>query len=204
MRAGSVWLGSRVSICDLFLRAVFTCGPPKFNFPLSQWKSTRGNWIGGYSSVFSDHVLTNSNKPKSSFINSKMSDEFWVENREKSRSFFDDYIIGGVMGKGVTSCVYRCKNKTDNTDWACKVIQKEGQGKRKKVISSEIEALLKLRHSNIVHMKQIYESAMEVFIVLELADGGELFDRIVKKGHYSEKEAARVVNQVISALDVNF
>lgn len=52
-------------------------------------------------------------------------------------------------------------------------------------------------------MKQIYESALEVFIVLELADGGELFDRIVKKGHYSEKEAARVINQVLSALEVN-
>jgi calcium/calmodulin-dependent protein kinase-4 len=130
-----------------------------------------------------------------------MSDEFWVESREKSRSFFDDYVIGGVMGKGVTSCVYRCKNKNDDSDWACKVIQKEGQGKRKKVVSSEIEALLKLSHPNIVQMRQIYESAMEVFIVLELADGGELFDRIVKKGHYSEKEAARVVNQVMSALD---
>jgi len=51
-------------------------------------------------------------------------------------------------------------------------------------------------------MKQIYESPLEVFIVLELADGGELFDRIVKKGHYSEKEAARVLNQVLSALQV--
>lgn len=53
-------------------------------------------------------------------------------------------------------------------------------------------------------MRQIYETAREVFIVLELAVGGELFDRIVKKGHYSEKEAARVVYQVLCALEVGF
>jgi len=126
--------------------------------------------------------------------------EFWIENRRRDRDFFNDYAIGGVMGKGVTSCVYRCRDKHSNLEWACKVIQKEGQGKRRKVINSEIDALLKLKHPNIVEMKHIYESPLEVFIVLELADGGELFDRIVKKGHYSEKEAARVVNQVLSAL----
>jgi len=128
-------------------------------------------------------------------------EEYWIQNRVKGREFFQDYLIGGVMGKGVTSCVYRCREKISNEEWACKVIQKEGQGKRKKVINSEIEALLKLNHSNIVRMKHIYESPIEVFIVLELADGGELFDRIVRKGHYSEKEAARVVNQVLSALE---
>ncbi len=50
-------------------------------------------------------------------------------------------------------------------------------------------------------MREIFESGVEVFLVLELADGGELFDRIVRKGHYSEKEAARVLNQVLSALE---
>lgn len=55
-----------------------------------------------------------------------------------------------------------------------------------------------------VRMRSIYESKGEVFIVLELADGGELFDRIVKKGHYSEKEAARVCFQVLRALEVSW
>ena len=54
-----------------------------------------------------------------------------------------------------------------------------------------------------IQMRQIYESASEVFLVLELADGGELFDRIIRKGHYSEKEAARVTSQVLCALEVS-
>lgn len=53
-----------------------------------------------------------------------------------------------------------------------------------------------------IKMKDIFESSTEVYIVLELAIGGELFDRIVKKGHYSEKEAAKVCYQVLSALEV--
>jgi len=35
---------------------------------------------------------------------------------------------------------------------------------------------------------------------MELCEGGELFDRIVKKGSFSEKEASRVIRQVLSAI----
>jgi len=55
-----------------------------------------------------------------------------------------------------------------------------------------------------IQLRQIYESSREVFLVLELADGGDLFERIVKKGHYSEKEAARVMYQVLCALEVKY
>ncbi|KAJ6348856.1 hypothetical protein OIU77_006440 [Salix suchowensis] len=45
---------------------------------------------------------------------------------------------------------------------------------------------------NVVQIKDTYEDSMFVHLVMELCAGGELFDRIVAKGHYSEKEAAKV------------
>ncbi|OXA41744.1 calcium/calmodulin-dependent protein kinase type IV [Folsomia candida] len=126
---------------------------------------------------------------------------YWIDGSRRNDDFYTVYSVDSVMGKGVTSTVFRCRNKSTKEECAAKVIQKMGQGKRKKVISSEVEALLQLNHPNIVKMLDIFESVTEVYIVLELAAGGELFDRIVKKGHYSEKEAARVTYQVLSALE---
>ena len=39
----------------------------------------------------------------------------------------------------------------------------------------------------------VYEEEAEFYIVTELVEGGELFDRIVSKSHYSEKEARDLV-----------
>ncbi|ODM92777.1 Calcium/calmodulin-dependent protein kinase type IV [Orchesella cincta] len=140
-------------------------------------------------------------KGKMMMMQQPSQDRMWIDQAKRKDDFYSSYVVDTVMGKGVTSTVYRCKNKATGEFCAAKVIEKMGQGKRKKVISCEIEALLKLDHQNIIKMKDIFESPTEVYIVLELAVGGELFDRIVKKGHYSEKEAAKVCYEVLSALE---
>lgn len=50
-------------------------------------------------------------------------------------------------------------------------------------------------------MAAVFETRTHVYIVMELVTGGELFDRIVAKDHYSETEAAKVFVQIISAID---
>ena len=47
---------------------------------------------------------------------------------------------------------------------------------------------------------EIFEDEDNIFLVLELMTGGELFDRIVDKEHYSEKEASDTVRPVIDAI----
>ena len=58
-----------------------------------------------------------------------------------------------------------------------------------------------VRHPNVVNLREVLASKTHVYIVLELVTGGELFDRIVNKAHYSEAEAATAVRQVASALE---
>jgi calcium-dependent protein kinase len=45
-------------------------------------------------------------------------------------------------------------------------------------------------HPNIAGLKGAFEDAKNVYIVMEICAGGELFDRIAERGHYSEKDAA--------------
>lgn len=51
-------------------------------------------------------------------------------------------------------------------------------------------------HPNIVRLRATYEDNEAVHLVMELCEGGELFDRIVARGHYSERAAAGVARTV--------
>ena len=46
------------------------------------------------------------------------------------------------------------------------------------------------------HPSAVYKTKSKLYMVMELADGGELFDRVVKKKHYSEHEACSCFVQV--------
>ncbi|TRY54322.1 hypothetical protein DNTS_021299 [Danionella cerebrum] len=70
----------------------------------------------------------------------------------------------------------------------------------KKIVRTEIGVLLRLSHPNIIKLKEIFETPAEISLVLELVTGGELFDRVVEKGYYSERDAADAVKQVLEAV----
>jgi calcium-dependent protein kinase len=57
-------------------------------------------------------------------------------------------------------------------------------------------------HPNIVSLKASYEDDSAVHIVMELCEGGELFDRIVARGHYTERAAAAVMRTIVEVVQV--
>jgi len=69
-----------------------------------------------------------------------------------------------------------------------------------KIISTEIGILLQLKHPNIIKLNEIFETPTHIHMVLELVTGGELFERIVERGYYSERDAAVALKQICDAL----
>jgi serine/threonine protein kinase len=53
-----------------------------------------------------------------------------------------------------------------------------------------------------IQLREVFETRTEVQLILELVTGGELFERIVERGHYSEHVAAETVREILSALQV--
>ena len=51
-----------------------------------------------------------------------------------------------------------------------------------------------------VKLYEIYEDEDNIYLILELMTGGELFDRVVDKEHYSEKEAADTIRPIVDAI----
>ncbi|XP_045385735.1 calcium/calmodulin-dependent protein kinase type 1 isoform X5 [Lemur catta] len=57
-----------------------------------------------------------------------------------------------------------------------------------------------IKHPNIVALDDIYESGGHLYLIMQLVSGGELFDRIVEKGFYTERDASRLIFQVLDAV----
>merc|ERR1739844_70942 len=113
----------------------------------------------------------------------------------------DKYILKDVLGTGAFSQVRLAESKDRPGDLhAIKVIDKKALKGKEDSLENEIKVLRRLDHPNVVKLQEAYESMASVYLVMELVTGGELFDRIVEKGSYTEKDAADLIKQVLSAV----
>ncbi|KAH9713041.1 calcium-dependent protein kinase 24 [Citrus sinensis] len=115
-----------------------------------------------------------------------------------------DYTIGKKLGQGQFGTTYLCTQKSTGLNYACKTIPK-----RKLLCQEdyddvwrEIQIMHHLsEHQHVVRIHDTYEDKSCVHIVMELCEGGELFDRIVKKGNYSEREAAKLMKTIVGVVE---
>ncbi|RHY43902.1 hypothetical protein DYB30_000562 [Aphanomyces astaci] len=114
--------------------------------------------------------------------------------------FHHAFDIGDVIGRGSVSMVYACRHKSTLREYAVKVINKQLCIK-KKSLRDEISVLMRVKHPNIISLEAVFESDQELYLVMERATGGELFDRIVQVGVYSERQAADIVAHLLLALE---
>lgn len=109
--------------------------------------------------------------------------------------------IGKVLGTGGYATVREATSKLDQSVVALKMMNRENlDAATEKNIRSEVSLLQSLNHPNIVRGFDFFEEPKQFYFVLEKVDGGELFDRIVKKTHYTEKEARDLVKVLLSGI----
>nr|GMC47824.1 calcium-dependent protein kinase 29 [Ipomoea batatas] len=115
------------------------------------------------------------------------------------------YDLDRELGRGQFGITYLCTEKATGFKYACKSISTAKLVSPKDIEDVRREVLM-LQHltgqPNIVEFKGAYEDGENLYVVMELCSGGELFDRITAKGNYSEKEAARIGRQIVNVVHV--
>jgi len=125
-----------------------------------------------------------------------------LQNAEQE--LLEKYELCEVLGVGSTSTCHKCICRATFLPYACKIIDKQHiddkfQGMMEQ-FHVEIEALRKLNHPSIIRLYDVYICPEKIYIVMELMEGGELFDYVVQKGTLTEEEASRIVKSVTSAM----
>ncbi|KAH8371713.1 hypothetical protein KR093_008618 [Drosophila rubida] len=131
---------------------------------------------------------------------------------DKPATIEQKYDILCLLGSGAFSKVRLAETKTQPVErYAVKIIEKKSIKGYERFLQNEISVLKrfskndpdgeKLTHPNIVQLFETFEDENKVYLVMELVTGGELFDRIVEKGFYSERDASQLLKQLFEAVD---
>lgn len=116
----------------------------------------------------------------------------------------EHYNLGRMLGDGQFGTTFLCVEKETGKEYACKSIAKRKLLTRDDVedVRREIQIMHHLAgHSNIISIRGAYEDSVAVHLVMELCTGGELFDRIVWRGHYTERKAAQLARTIIGVVE---
>eukprot|EP01119_Soliformovum_irregulare_P012061 TRINITY_DN3104_c0_g1_i2.p1 TRINITY_DN3104_c0_g1~~TRINITY_DN3104_c0_g1_i2.p1 ORF type:complete len:507 (+),score=139.31 TRINITY_DN3104_c0_g1_i2:99-1619(+) len=125
-----------------------------------------------------------------------------VQNREESP--LDAYDIREELGSGNFAKVKLAVHKGTGKRYAVKVVDKKRtlkQTQKQDAMMAEVTILQSISHPNIISIHEVFDTEKILYIILELVTGGELFDRIVDLGFFSEEEAKKLFVQMLSAVD---
>uniref|UniRef100_A0A0G4IFX6 Calcium-dependent protein kinase 1 n=1 Tax=Chromera velia CCMP2878 TaxID=1169474 RepID=A0A0G4IFX6_9ALVE len=103
------------------------------------------------------------------------------------------------IGTGSYGSVCKATNKSTGAVRAIKKISKR-EVKNIDRFKQEIAFMKQLDHPNIVKLFETFEDSKTIYLVLELCTGGELFDRIIGEGYFTEKMAATLMRQILAAV----
>ncbi|ONM37113.1 calcium-dependent protein kinase 2 [Zea mays] len=110
------------------------------------------------------------------------------------------YTVGKELGRGQFGVTSLCTHKATGERFACKTIAKRKLSTKEDVedVRREVQIMYHLAgQPNIVELKGAYEDKQSVHLVMELCAGGELFDRIIAKGKYTERAAASLLRTIV-------
>ncbi|XWS59336.1 hypothetical protein CRYUN_Cryun08bG0113100 [Craigia yunnanensis] len=122
----------------------------------------------------------------------------------KTGNLKEIYSLGRKLGQGQFGTTFLCVEKGTGKEFACKSIAKRKLTTKEDVedVRREIHIMHHLAgHPNVIQIIGAYEDAVAVHVVMELCAGGELFDRIIQRGHYTERKAAALARIIVGVVE---
>lgn len=120
------------------------------------------------------------------------------------KDVLSDYDMGETLGEGAFGVVTYCTNKATGQGFACKTIEKKQLRRKADVedIRREVQILMLLSsHPSVAALCAVYEDTEAVYLILELCEGGQIFDRLISMGTITEQYISQVFRQMVELVD---
>ncbi|XP_049761165.1 serine/threonine-protein kinase DCLK2 isoform X2 [Elephas maximus indicus] len=171
---------------------------PKSTKSSSSSPTSPGSYRG---SKVSAHGGSSSNVNGGPELDRCMSPEGVNGNRcSESSTLLEKYRIGKVIGDGNFAVVKECMDRSTGKEFALKIIDKAKCCGKEHLIENEVSILRRVKHPNIIMLVEEMETATELFLVMELVKGGDLFDAITSSTKYTERDGSAMVYNLANAL----
>ncbi|XP_062241409.1 serine/threonine-protein kinase DCLK1-like [Platichthys flesus] len=115
-------------------------------------------------------------------------------------SITERYKVGRTLGDGNFAVVRECVEKSTGRQFALKIISKDKCKGKEHMIQSEVSILRRVKHPNIVLLIEEMDTQSELYLVMELVKGGDLFDAITSSNRYTERDASCMLFNLASAI----
>ncbi|XP_069098739.1 serine/threonine-protein kinase DCLK2 isoform X3 [Pleurodeles waltl] len=112
----------------------------------------------------------------------------------------EKYKVGKVIGDGNFAVVKECVERTTGKEFALKIIDKAKCCGKEHLIENEVAILRQVKHPNIIMLIEEMDTPTELYMVMELVKGGDLFDAITSSTKYTERDGSAMVYNLASAL----
>ncbi|EDQ84383.1 uncharacterized protein MONBRDRAFT_39303 [Monosiga brevicollis MX1] len=110
------------------------------------------------------------------------------------------YKLGAELGTGNFAVVRLAEHRQTRQKYACKIINKALCAGKEDMIETEVSVLKRIRHKYIVGMDECFDTPDKLYLILDYVSGGELFDRIVDEGNFTEADGSRITKQMTEAI----
>ncbi|XP_063271197.1 serine/threonine-protein kinase DCLK2 isoform X3 [Prinia subflava] len=117
-----------------------------------------------------------------------------------SSTILEKYKVGKVIGDGNFAVVKECVERSTGKEFALKIIDKAKCCGKEHLIENEVSILRRVKHPNIIMLVEEMDTPTELYLVMELVKGGDLFDAITSSTKYTERDGSAMVYNLASAL----
>ncbi|XP_026524549.1 serine/threonine-protein kinase DCLK2 isoform X1 [Notechis scutatus] len=118
----------------------------------------------------------------------------------ETSTILEKYKVGKVIGDGNFAVVKECIERSTRKEFALKIIDKGKCCGKEHLIENEVSILRRVKHPNIIMLVEEMDTATELYLVMELVKGGDLFDAITSSTKYTERDGSAMVYNLASAL----
>jgi len=138
------------------------------------------------------------------FFGRTLMNELTSSSIKQKRKCIGNYMIEKTIGSGTFGKVKMGIHNPTKMRVAIKILEKQRIADASDIerVSREIHILKLVRHPHIIQLYEIVETHKQLYLVMEYASGGELFDHIVNKKQLQEDEACRFLRQIIAGVEM--